>query len=80
MSDYNIVMPFIQGFVSFALLFVGAFAIIGIVYLVYGIIKDERMRSREQIKEGYEAAELIGCMRVETSEITGVLYSYSKGE
>ncbi len=82
MFDYSllrdnpeVVTPLIQGFVAFAVMAVGAFAIITIVYLVVDIWLDSKKFHRKEVLRGYRKAEAHLRWKVERSEVTGVLYS-----
>ena len=77
MFDPNVTTPLIQGFVAFAVIALGAFAIIAIVYVVIDIWRDSKQYQRKQILKGYRKAEAHLRWKVERSEVTGVLYSYN---
>ena len=79
MFEHNYITPLIQGFTAFAVIAVGAFAIIGIVCAVVGILRDNERLQRKDVENNYERAELIGKRLLETSEVTGVLYSKGRG-
>ena len=75
LRDYPIATPLIQGFVAFIVIAFGAFAVIGIVCAVVGILRDNERLQRKDVENNYKRAELIGERRLKTSEVTGVLYS-----
>ena len=76
---YNIIAPFIHGFITFLLISMVLFVILVVVCIVVNVLRDSKQYQRKQILKDYRRAEAIMRRRVAASEETGVLYSKEKG-